>query len=156
MNTLYLNLIRLLPRIHRRFMQLIKTDLEKLKVHDINNVQSIILFSMSDTELSIGELTSRGVHIRSNVSYNIKKMVENGYLEQELSPYDRRVSYVRLTEKGRKLREELTMAHQRRIELLPQMTLSSDELQATISMLHHLDRLWTDIADRWRRSGSSE
>jgi DNA-binding MarR family transcriptional regulator len=137
-------------------MQLIKTDLEKLKVHDINNVQSIILFSMSDTELSIGELTSRGVHIRSNVSYNIKKMVENGYLEQELSPYDRRVSYVRLTEKGRKLREELTMAHQRRIELLPQMTLSSDELQATISMLHHLDRLWTDIADRWRRSGSSE
>jgi DNA-binding MarR family transcriptional regulator len=137
-------------------MQLIKTDLEKLNVHDINNVQSIILFSMSDTELSIGELTSRGVHMRSNVSYNIKKMVENGYLEQELSPYDRRVSYVRLTEKGRKLREELTIAHQSRIELLPQSTLSSDELQATISMLHHLDRLWTDIGDRWRRSGSSE
>ncbi|MGC2415427.1 MAG: winged helix DNA-binding protein [Stellaceae bacterium] len=156
MNNLYLNLIQLLPEIHRRFMEAIKMDLEELKIHDINNVQSIILFSISDTEQSIGELTSRGVHMRSNVSYNVKKMVENDYLTQEHSPYDRRVSYVSLTEKGRKLREELTMAHQRRIDLISEITLSIDELQATISVLHHLDRLWADIADRWRRSRSLE
>src|SRR5579864_2419520 len=99
MNDLYLNLIQLLPLIHRRFMDVVKKDLEELMVHDINNVQSIILFNISDTELSVGELTSRGVYIGSNISYNIKKMVENGYLAQEHSPYDRRVSYVRLTEK---------------------------------------------------------
>jgi DNA-binding MarR family transcriptional regulator len=154
MNDSYLDLIQLLPQIHRRFMNAIKLDLEELKVRDINNVQSVILFSISDTDLSIGELTSRGVHMRSNVSYNVKKMVENGYLEQEHSAYDRRVSYVRLTEKGRRLREALANAHQRRIELLSEISLSSDELQATISVLHHLDRLWTDIADRWGRSRS--
>ena len=126
-------------------------DLERLRIHDINNIQSIMLFNIGDTEVSVGELTTRGVYIGSNVSYNVKKMVENGYLAQEHSPYDRRVSYVCLTEKGRKLREELTVAHQRRIDLLSQIALSSDELQAAISVLRLLDRFWTEVADLGRR-----
>ena len=78
-------------------------------------------------------------------------MVENSYLAQEHSPYDRRVSRVRVTEKGRKLREELTMAHQRRIDLLSDGALSSDELQAAMSVLRLLDRFWTDVAGPGRR-----
>ena len=99
-------------------MDVIKTDLEGLRINDIKNLQSVMLFNIGDTALSVGELTLRGVYIGSNVSYHVKKMVENGYLSQEHSPYDRRVSHVRLTEKGRKLREDLIMAHQRRIDLL--------------------------------------
>ena len=152
MTNSYLNVIQLLPQIHRRFMDVIKKDLEGLRIQDINNVQSIMLFNIGDTALSVGELTLRGVYIGSNVSYHVKKMVENGYLSQEHSLYDRRVSHVRLTEKGRKLRENLTMVHQRRIDLLSEVALSSDELQAAMSVLRLLDRFWTDVAGPGRRS----
>jgi len=135
-------------------MDVVKKDLEGLKIHDINNVQSIMLFNIGDTMLSVGDLTLSGVYIGSNVSYHVKKMVENGYLTQEHSLYDRRVSHVRVTEKGRKLREELTRAHQRRIDLLSEVALSSEELQAAISVLRLLDRFWTDVAGPRRRSPS--
>jgi len=148
----YLNVIQLLPRIHRLFMDMIKIDLQELDIHDINNVQSIMLFHIGDTELTMGELTSRGVYIGSNLAYNVKKMVESGYLTQEHSLYDRRVSYVCLTEKGRKLREELTMVHRRRIDLPPQGALSSDDLQTATSVLRLLDQFLTDVADRRRGS----
>ena len=150
MNGSYLDVIQLLPQIHRRFLDVIKLDLENLKIHDINNAQSIMLFNIGDNTLTVGDLTLRGVYIGSNVSYHVKKMVENGYLTQEHSLYDRRVSHVRVTEKGRKLREELTMAHQRRIDLLSEVSLSSDELQAVTSVLRLLDRFWTDVAGRRR------
>ena len=151
MTNLYLNVIQLLPQIHRQFMDVIKKDLEGLRIQDINNVQSVMLFNIGDTALSIGELTLRGVYIGWNVSYHVKKMVENGYLSQEHSLYDRRASHVRLTEKGRKLREDLIMAHQHRIDLLSEVVLSSDELQAAISVLRLLDRFWTDVAGPGRR-----
>ena len=154
MNSSYLTVTQLLPQIHRRFMDVVKKDLEGLKIHDINNVQSIMLFNIGDTMLSVGDLTLSGVYIGSNVSYHVKKMVENGYLTQEHSLYDRRVSHVRVTEKGRKLREELTRAHQRRIDLLSEVALSSEELQAAISVLRLLDRFWTDVAGPRRRSPS--
>jgi DNA-binding MarR family transcriptional regulator len=154
MNNVYLEVIQLLPQIHRQFMDVIKADLEELKIHDINNVQSIMLFNIGDAVLSVGDLTFRGVYIGSNVSYHVKKMVENGYLTQEHSPYDRRVSHIRVTEKGRTLREELMMAHQRRLDLLSQVALGSDELQAASSVLRLLDRFWTDVAGPGRRSPS--
>src|SRR6266478_4765458 len=133
MNDSYLEVIQLLPKIHRQFMDVIKKYLEDLKINDINNVQSIMLFNMGDTTLSVGDLILSGVYIGSNISYHVKKMVENGYLTQEHSIHDRRVNHVRVTEKGRKLREELTMTHQRRIDLLSDAALSSDELQAAMS-----------------------
>ena len=146
----YLVLISQIERLHRHLLELVKLELERLGVLDINNVQALMLFNIGDAEMSIGELTLRGCYLGSNVSYNVKKMVENGYLAQEHSLHDRRVSYVRVTEKGRKLREELTMAHQRRIDLLSEVSLSSDELQAVISVLRLLDRFWTDVAGRRR------
>ncbi len=150
----YLTVIQLLPQIHRQFLDVIKQNLEVLKIFDINNVQSVMLFNIGDTELSVGDLTLRGVYIGSNVSYHVKKMVENGYLTQEHSPYDRRVSHIRVTEKGRKLREALMTAHQRRIDELSQLALSSEEIQAAIAVLRLLDRFWTDVAGPGRRSPS--
>jgi DNA-binding MarR family transcriptional regulator len=132
-------------------MEVVKKDLEGLKINDINNVQSIMLFNIGDTTLSVGDLILSGVYIGSNISYHVKKMVGNGYLTQEHSLYDRRVSHVRVTEKGRELREELTMTHQRRIDLLSDLALSSDELQAAMSVLRLLDRFWTDVAGPGRR-----
>ena len=105
MNNSYLEVISLVERLHRQFLEVVKLELEGLRVHDINNVQAMMLFNIGDAEMTVGELTLRGCYLGSNVSYNVKKMVENGYLEHERSVHDRRSIHVRLTEKGGKLRD---------------------------------------------------
>src|SRR6266436_5196627 len=79
----YFHVISLIERLHRQFLELVKLELEGLGIHDINNVQGMMLFSIGDSEMTVGELTLRGCYLGSNVSYNVKKMVENGYLAQQ-------------------------------------------------------------------------
>src|ERR1041385_2893719 len=101
----YLEVISLIERLHRHFLEVVKLELEGLGIHDINNVQGLMLFNIGEAEMTVGELTLRGCYLGSNVSYNLKKLVENGYVEQARSPHDRRSVHVRLTPKGRELRD---------------------------------------------------
>src|SRR6185369_15545972 len=96
----YLETIGLIERLHRHFLEIVKLELDGLGIHDINNVQGLILYNIGDAEMTVGELTLRGCYLGSNVSYNVKKMVENGYLVQERSVHDRRSIHVKLTDKG--------------------------------------------------------
>src|SRR6201988_3759636 len=125
MKASYLDTIGLVERLHRHFLEIVKLELDGIGVHDINNVQGLILFNIGDAEMTVGELTLRGCYLGSNVSYNVKKMVENGYLEHERSVHDRRSIHVRLTEKGGKLRDSLSAMHQRHGQMLSQATLST-------------------------------
>jgi DNA-binding MarR family transcriptional regulator len=111
MENLYLEVISYLERLHRQFLEVVKLELEGLRIQDINNVQAMMLFNIGDAEMTVGELTLRGCYLGSNVSYNVKKMVENEYLAHERSVHDRRAIHVRLTEKGIKLRDSLTAMH---------------------------------------------
>src|SRR6516225_2782094 len=126
----YFKVISLVERLHRQFLELVKLELEGLGIHDINNVQGMMLFSIGDAEMTVGELTLRGCYLGSNVSYNVKKMVENGYLVQERSLHDRRSIHVHLTEKGCELRDSLTAMHQRHLEMLSQAAVTVEDLQA--------------------------
>ena len=58
-------------------------ELDRTGIADINNIQALILSNIGKEELTVGELTNRGYYLGSDVSYIVKKMVENGYLEQE-------------------------------------------------------------------------
>src|SRR5215472_18042205 len=80
MDNPYLEVISYVERLHRQFLEVVKLELEGLEVHDINNVQAMMLFNIGDAEMTVGELTLRGCYLGSNVSYNVKKMVENEYL----------------------------------------------------------------------------
>src|SRR6266699_1345464 len=120
----YLEVISLVERLHRHFLEVVKLELDGLRIHDINNVQGLMLFNIGDAEMTVGELTLRGCYLGSNVSYNVKKMVENDYLEQERSVHDRRSIHVRLTDKGRDLRDSLTAMHRRHAEMLPRAAVS--------------------------------
>ena len=91
MKTAYLETISLIERLHRHFLEIVKLELDGMGIHDINNVQGLMLFNIGDAEMTVGELTWRGCYLGSNVSYNVKKMVENGYLVQERSADDRRL-----------------------------------------------------------------
>jgi DNA-binding MarR family transcriptional regulator len=147
MNSSYLEVISLVERLHRHFLEVVKLELEGLGIHDINNVQGMMLFNIGEAEMTVGELTLRGCYLGSNVSYNVKKMVENGYLVQQRSLHDRRSIHVRLTEKGIRLRDRLTAMHQRHATMLPQAALSAEDLQDVAGTLRRLERFWIRAGD---------
>ena len=152
MNNTYLEVISLVERLHRHFLEVVKLELEGLRIHDINNVQGMMLFNIGDAEMTVGELTLRGCYLGSNVSYNVKKMVENGYLVQQRSLHDRRSVHVRLTDKGFKLRDSLTTMHRRHAEMLPQALVGAEDLQAASVTLRRLERFWIRAGDMIQRS----
>jgi DNA-binding MarR family transcriptional regulator len=147
MNAVYLEVISLVERLHRHFLEVVKLELEGLGIHDINNVQGMMLFNIGDAEMTVGELTLRGCYLGSNVSYNVKKMVENGYLTQQRSLHDRRSIHVRLTDRGIRLRDKLTAMHERHAALLPQAALTIEDLYDATAALRSLERFWIRAGD---------
>ena len=143
----YTGVISLIERGHRHFLEIVKLELDALGIHDINNVQVLMLFNIGDAEMTVGELSLRGCYLGSNVSYNVKKLAENGYLAQERSMHDRRSIHVRLTEKGLKLRGQLISMHQRHIAMLDRTAITEQELQATTETLRRLERFWIRALD---------
>src|SRR3954462_3093935 len=147
MTDAYPDLIALIERLHRHFLEVVKLELEGLGIHDINNVQGMMLFNIGDAEMTVGELTLRGCYLGSNVSYNVKKMVENGYLTQQRSLHDKRSIHVRLTEKGIRLRDRLTAMHRRHAAMLPNAAVRVEDLQGANPAPPPLERFWFPPGD---------
>ena len=136
----YLEAISLIERAHRSFLAVVKLELDALQVRDINNVQGMMLFNIGDAQMTVGELITRGCYLGSNVSYNLKKLVENEYIVQERSTYDRRAAHLRLSDKGRSLRDQLSNMHQRHMEMLKDTMISVEGLDALVTSLRQLER----------------
>ena len=143
----YLEVIALVERLHRHFLEVVKLELDGLGIYDINNVQGMMLFNIGDAEMTVGELTLRGCYLGSNVSYNVKKVVENGYIVQERSVHDRRSIHVRLTDKGCDLRDRLSVMHKRHVEMLGQTAITDGDLQGVAVTLRQLERFWIRASD---------
>jgi DNA-binding MarR family transcriptional regulator len=149
----YLAVISLVERLHRQFLDVVKLELERCDIRDINNVQAVMLFNLGDVEMTVGELTLRGCYLGSNVSYNLKKLVENGYVEQARSPHDRRSVHVRLTPKGRSLCDLLAETHRRHAESLPLGAITAADLEHAAATLRRIERFWSRVRDDARRFG---
>lgn len=143
----YYESILLIERLHRHFLEVLKTELDRQGIQDINNVQSLILYNIGEDEMTVGELTARGYYLGSNVSYNVKKMVENGYLGQERSPHDRRSVRVRLSEKGLDLREKISQMFERQLVALENAKFSDEELVRANETMRRLERFWSAALD---------
>lgn len=142
--TPYYEATALIERLHRQFLDVLKVELERAGILDINNVQSLILHNISDDELTVGELTVRGYYLGSNVSYNVKKMVENDYLIQERSIHDKRSVRVKLSEKGRKLNDALARLYKVHEAALTQVPDLENRLAELNKTLRDLEAFWTD------------
>jgi DNA-binding MarR family transcriptional regulator len=141
-STPYYEAIQLIERLHRHFLDVLKVELDRKGIQDINNVQSMILFNIGDDELTVGELTIRGYYLGSNVSYNVKKMVENDYLVQERSVHDKRSIRVKLSEKGKELKDGITEMFRRHEEMIQGTELTDERLKEVNQTLRMLERFW--------------
>jgi len=138
----YYDSINLIERLHRQFLDILKVELERANILDINNVQSMILHNIGTDELTVGELTVRGYYLGSNVSYNVKKMVENGYLVQERSIHDKRSIRVKLSDKGRRLNDAVVKLYKKHEERLIPAGLQNARLDSMNQVLRDLETFW--------------
>ena len=154
MKQAYLDTILLIERLHRQFLEVVKAELDRIGIEDINNVQALILSHVGEEELTVGELTYRGYYLGSNVSYNVKKMVENGYLVQERSAHDRRSVRVRVSEKGLKVCKSISELYDRHIITLAEGPMGEEDFETINKVLRSLERFWAhDLAYGPRTGG---
>ena len=141
----YLEALNLVERLHRRLLDVVKDEFDRRGRTDINAVQALLLYNMGDSELTAGELRSRGYYLGSNVSYNLKKMVDAGYIHHERSDADRRSVRVRLTDKGREVHSILKQLYHRHLDSIEQVGgISREDFLNLNKSLQRLERFWTD------------
>ena len=141
----YLEALTLVERLHRRLLDVIKDEFDRRGRADINSVQALLLYNIGDKELTAGELRTRGYYLGSNVSYNLKKLVEMGFLDHQRSRVDRRSVRIKLTEKGGDVRDIVEQLYQKHVRTVEQVGgISGDEFAALNKALHRLERFWTD------------
>ena len=143
--SIYLDTLGRLERLHRLLLDVVKDEFERLGLIDINSVQGLLLFNIGEQEVTAGELKSRGYYQGSNVSYNLKKLVESGYMHHEKCAVDRRSVRVRLTEKGRKIRAALSdMFEKHATGLVSNAAMSKNSLNDVNVQLRLVERYWAD------------
>jgi len=141
----YLDSLSLVERLHRLLLDVIKDEFERLAVLDVNAVQALLLFNVADNEVTAGELKSRGYYQGSNVSYNLKKLVENGYMHHARCEIDRRSVRVRLTPRGHDLRNIVADLFARHAEgLMGKGVIDSAELDQINTALKRMERYWSE------------
>jgi len=141
----YLESLTLIERLHRRLLDVIKDDFERTGEKEVNPVQALLLFNISDAELTAGELKTRGHYQGSNVSYNLKKLVEAGYVNHERSTNDKRSVRISLTDKGQEVRRRVDALYNRQLQAVEEVVgLSVDEFERINKALTRLERYWTD------------
>ena len=141
----YLESLHLVERLHRRLLDVIKDEFERRGRDDVNSVQALLLYNIGDKELTASELRTRGYYLGSNVSYNVKKLVEMGYLHHARSRVDRRSVRISLTDQGRQVHDIVKGLYDKHAETIePIGGISGDDFQRLNQALLRLERFWTD------------
>jgi DNA-binding MarR family transcriptional regulator len=143
--SLYMESLQLVERLHRRLLDVIKDEFDRNGRSDINAIQALLLFNIGNAELTAGELRSRGYYLGSNVSYNLKKLVDLGFINHQRSRIDRRSVRVSLTPKGQAVAEVVAGLYDRHVGSIEQVGgINTDEFKQMNRALQRLDRFWND------------
>lgn len=140
----YTQLTRTVERLHRRFLDVLRSEITRLGIHDINAVQALMLCNLDGKELAVRDLVERGYYLGSNVSYNLKQLAETGYCEQERSTRDKRSRRIVLTKKGRELCEKLAEVEKRHAAQLYASCASKEDPDVALRILRQLESSWSD------------
>lgn len=141
----YLEALALIERLHRLLLDVIKDEFERLGRFEINAVQALLVFNIGDKVMTAGELKSRGYYQGSNVSYNLKKLVEAGYIDHQRCDIDRRSVRVQLTDQGKELHSIVAALFDRHAgELTASERLRAEGIAGMNRDLRSVERYWTE------------
>ncbi len=141
----YRDMLMLVERLHRRILDVIADELDRRGRVDLNPVQALLLYNIADHEFTPTELRTRGYYLGSNVSHNLKKLNEEGFLDHHRSERDRRSTRIRLTDKGRDMRDILAGTFERHLaSIVDEDRIGAGDLVGLNKALLRLERFWTD------------
>jgi DNA-binding MarR family transcriptional regulator len=141
----YLQALRMIERLHRSLLEVIDDEFDRRGRADISAVQALLLYNIDDKELTVGELRTRGYYLGSNVSYNLKKLVEMGFLDHQRSRVDRRSVRIKLTHMGHEVREIVEALYQKHVRTVERVGgINANEFSLLNKSLHRLERFWID------------
>lgn len=141
----YLEALALVERLHRRLLDVIKDEFDRRGRNDVNSVQALLLYNIGDNDVTASELRTRGYYLGSNVSYNVKKLVELGYLSHQRSRVDRRSVRIRLAPKGQEVHKIVAELYAKHIRTIEQIGgIGQEDFDTLNHALMRLDRFWTD------------
>jgi DNA-binding MarR family transcriptional regulator len=142
---LYLETLTMVERLHRRLLDVIKDEFDRRGRSDVNAVQALLLYNIGDKELTAGELRTRGYYLGSNVSYNVKKLVEMGFLHHSRSRIDRRSVRISLTDRGKEVHRIVSGVYEKHARTIEQIGgIPGDDFARMNASLLRLERYWTD------------
>jgi DNA-binding MarR family transcriptional regulator len=142
---IYLESLALVERLHRRLLDVIKDEFDRRGRADVNSVQALLLYNIGDNEVTASELRTRGYYLGSNVSYNVKKLVEMGFLSHQRSRVDRRSVRIRLAPAGKEVHEIVSSLYEKHIRTVQQIGgIDANDFDVLNQALMRLDRFWTD------------
>ena len=139
----HLDLVRVVERVHRRSLDLLRTDLARLGIDDISPSQVMMLFTIGAEELTVRDLVDRGYYLGSNASYNLKQLVETGYVDRSVSERDRRSARIRLSERGRRLCDAIQKVDDTYYRLVIRNPKEARDLDNAIKALKRIEQAWS-------------
>lgn len=145
MTQTYHEIARVIERMHRRFLDVLRIELGRIGIDDISPVQVMMLLNISSGEISVRDLIERGYYLGSNASYNLKNLVERGYVDRAASLRDKRAARLRLSAKGVELAERLRQMAAEHADGLIREDADVQDFETTYRTLRRLERKWTDV-----------
>ncbi|CAK0769146.1 Exopolysaccharide II synthesis transcriptional activator ExpG [Azospirillaceae bacterium] len=142
---LYHDIARVIERMHRRFLDVVRIELTRRRIHDVSPVQVLMLLNIQGEELTVRDLIERGYYLGSNASYNLKQLVEAGYVMRAASQRDKRAAHLTLSDKGRHLCQELSTIEEEHARSLIDTHGDVQDFETTFRTLRRLERRWSDF-----------
>ena len=138
----HLELYALAERLHRQFLDVVQMEIDRLGYRDLNSVRAMILYNVGSEEMTASELMWRGCYLGSNVSYNLKKLTEAGYLDHVRSTHDKRVIMIKNSSLGLEVCARLHELSERHQLGISQVSLDDESLLNCARMLSTLQKYW--------------
>ena len=141
----FLKSLSLLEQAHRRLHDVVKDNLERGGERSLTGVQALLIYEIGDAETPASALRARGAFAGTSLSYNVKKLQEGGYINQNRSTTDKRTVHLSLTERGKRVREQVTNLFEKQANALgPTASVRGEDLDHLNKTVSRLERFWSD------------
>ncbi|ATU90436.1 winged helix DNA-binding protein [Phyllobacterium zundukense] len=142
----HFELARTLERANRRFASFLQAEMTRRGVQEIGPAHAMLLLTIGNDELSVGQLMDRGPYGGTNLSYYLKQLGECGYIERIPLARDRRTARIRLSEKARQLCSDLTEVAAKYHRLVAGDPENMRNMEVAFETLDRLERAWATAA----------
>ncbi len=133
----------------KSFLELIEHELKLINEENLSAVQALIILNIGDNDVSLGDLVLKRGYSGSNASYNIKKIANEGYIEQIPSPHDKRSLILRLTNKGTDVFKKLKSAIDKHSQKLEHVVFDRVNYSRVSKFLREISNYWRNSTNDW-------